>query len=393
MRTVSAKKVLVPLPPAGGLGRRGEAVPGESPNYFDLTVRLERPNISLMTRRLCYALAALCGLAWWSCSATAAEGVEVVDNQDRVTVKINGQLFTEYWYRGNQHPALIRRKNTDGTTTIVTNATRKTYYWPLIGPNGLPMTRAWPMVPDAEGEEKDHPHHRSLWFSHGAVNGVDFWSEDGKAGRIVHDQFLELKSGKDAGWIRSTCRWVGPDNKVVMTDERILRVHNRPANERLFDFEITLKAPKDQEVVLGDTKEGTMAVRIAESMRLNRGKNVKAEGRIILSTGVEGNHTWGKAAEWCDYSGPVRGQRVGIAIMPHPKNPVHPTWWHVRDYGLFAANPFGVHDFEKKPPGTGNLTIPAGQSVTFRYRFYLHEGDEKQARVAERYQEYLKAVK
>lgn len=345
-----------------------------------------------MTQRAAYALAALACLAFWPMPAPAASGVEVVDQQDRVTVKINGQLFTEYWYRGNQHPALIRKKNADGSTTTVTNAPRKTYYWPLIGPGNLPMTRGWPMVPDAEGEEKDHPHHRSLWFSHGAVNGVDFWSEDGKAGRIVHDQFLELKSGKDAGWIRSTCRWVGPDNKVVMTDERMLRVYNRPDNERLFDFEITLKAPKDQEVVMGDTKEGTMAVRVAESMRLNRGKNVPAEGRIVLSTGVEGNNTWGKAAEWCDYSGPVRGRRVGIAILPHPKNPVHPTWWHVRDYGLFAANPFGVHDFEKKPPGTGNLTIPAGQSVTFRYRFYLHEGDEKQARVAERYQQYLKEI-
>jgi hypothetical protein len=64
----------------------------------------------------------------------------------------------------------------------------------------------------------------------------------------------------------------------------------------------------------------------------------------------------------------------------------------VRDYGLFAANPFGIHDFEKKAPGTGNLNIPAGQSVTFRYRFYIHEGDEKEAKVAERYKEYVASV-
>ena len=98
--------------------------------------------------------------------------------------------------------------------------------------------------------------------------------------------------------------------------------------------------------------------------------------------------TWGKQAEWCDYHGPVEGKVVGIAGFDHPANPRHPTWWHVRDYGLFAANPFGVHDFEKKPAGTGNLTIPAGKSVTFKYRFYLHEGDEKQANVAARYKDY-----
>ena len=60
----------------------------------------------------------------------------------------------------------------------------------------------------------------------------------------------------------------------------------------------------------------------------------------------------------------------------------------MRDYGLFAANPFGIHDFEKKPAGTGDLEVAAGQSVTWRYRFYFHRGDEQEAKVAERYAEY-----
>ena len=80
---------------------------------------------------------------------------------------------------------------------------------------------------------------------------------------------------------------------------------------------------------------------------------------------------------------------MGLAIMDHPGNPRHPTWWHVRDYGLFAANPFGVHDFEKKPAGTGELVVPKGETLTFRYRFYLHRGDEKEGRVADRYREYI----
>ena len=82
--------------------------------------------------------------------------------------------------------------------------------------------------------------------------------------------------------------------------------------------------------------------------------------------------------------------RNGSEGCADPSNPRHPTTWHVRDYGLFAANPFGLHDFEKKPSGAGDLTIPAGQSTTFRYRVYLHEGDETQAKVAEHYQAYVK---
>jgi hypothetical protein len=183
-----------------------------------------------------------------------------------------------------------------------------------------------------------------------------------------------------------------------MTDERTFRVFARPNNERLFDFEVTLKAG-DKDVVLGDTKEGSMAVRVNESMRgvLPREKGEKqakiGQGRIALSTGVSSSgkgdeQAWGKRAAWCDYSGPVNGKTVGIAIFDHPSNPKHPTWWHVREYGLFAANPFGVHDFEKKPKGTGNITIPAGKNVTFKYRFYIHEGEETYAQVAERYKDY-----
>jgi hypothetical protein len=323
----------------------------------------------------------------------AENGVSVIPTNDRVRIEINGEFFTDYFFRGKQHPALTTDRN--GNTS--TNPTKHVYFYPLIGPGGLNMTRSWPMKPDAEGEEKDHPHHRSLWFSHGAVNGIDFWGEAAKSGKIQHDQFLETKSGKDEGVIRSTCKWVAPDGKVVCTDERTFRVYNRPANERLFDFEITIKAPADRDVLFGDTKEGTMALRLNENLRVTRGKKEPGTGHIVMSTGIRDDAppakgdtvTWGKRAEWCDYWGQIDGKTVGVAIFDHPSNPVHPTPWHVRDYGLFAANPFGIHDFEKKEPGAGNLNIQAGKSVTFKYRFYIHEGDEQKAKVAEHYNDYV----
>jgi hypothetical protein len=243
---------------------------------------------------------------------------------------------------------------------------------------------------DPPGEEHDHPHHRSLWFAHGAINGHDFWSEQKDFGKTVHEDFLEVTSGSKEGVIRERNKWVAADGTVVCTDERTLRFYNPGrANERLFDFEITLKA-SNGELTFGDTKEGTMAVRLAETMRL-KGKGKVGKGHIVNSAGVRDGQTWGKRAEWCDYYGPVEGKTVGIAIFDHPQNPRHPTWWHVRDYGLFAANPFGQHDFESLPDkAAGNLIVPAGKSVTFRYRFYLHEGDDQQAKVAEKYKQYVK---
>jgi len=314
-----------------------------------------------------------------------SEGVKITELPDKLRVEVNGQLFTEYHFKGAPH----------------------VYFYPVLGPGGLPMTRNYPMVADSESEEHDHPHHRSLWYSHGAVNGMDFWAESSsfpnaskspsqassaaKVGKILHDKFLNIKSGAESGIIQSTDNWVAPDGTVVCTDERTFRVYARPANERLFDFDVTLKAG-EKDVVLGDTKEGTFAIRVAETMRVVHGKNKPGQGHIVQSTGVRDGETWGKAAEWCDYYGPVNDKTVGIAIFDHPKNPRHPTTWHVRDYGLFAANPFCLHDFDKKPAGTGDLTIPAGKSVTFRYRVYLHEGDDVQAKVAGRYKEYVTDV-
>lgn len=318
-----------------------------------------------------------------------SQAVQVTKLDDRVKIEINGKLFTEYWFKGDQHPAITESKTSDGKTSKKTIPARHVYYYPIVGPGGAKMTRNWPMIPNAPDEEYDHPHHRSLWFSHGSVNGIDFWSETDKAGKIIHDDFIETSSGKEFGIIRSTCKWVAPDGDVILTDERLFKVYNRPDNERLFDFEVTLKAPQNKNVVLGDTKEGSMAVRVAESMRLTLGKNKRGQGHIVQSTGVKDNQTWGKRAEWCDYYGPVNGKVVGIAIFDNPDNPRHPTYWHVRDYGLFAANPFGIHDFEKKPAGTGDLTIPAGKTVTFKYRFYIHEGNEIDGKVAEKYKEYI----
>lgn len=71
-----------------------------------------------------------------------------------------------------------------------------------------------------------------------------------------------------------------------------------------------------------------------------------------------------------------------VAIFDHLTNPRHPTWWHAREYGLIAANPFGIHDFENRSNAeVGNLTIPKGESVTFLYRVLLHKGDASEADV------------
>jgi hypothetical protein len=251
-----------------------------------------------------------------------------------------------------------------------------------MGPTGDTVIRHWPMK-EGKDEEQDHVHHRSLWYTHGDVNGYDFWTEGQDKGIIVHEKFSKVTSGSEAGVIQSENKWMAPGGEVVCADTRTHRFYERPDGV-MMDFDVTIHASQG-EITLGDTKEGSMAIRVAPTMRVS---GPVAQGHIVNSEGDRDGDAWGKRAAWCDYSGPVSGRTVGVAIFDHPQNPRHPTWWHVREYGLFTANPFGVHDFESKPEGTGDLTIPAGDSLTFRYRFYVHEVDRSQAKVAELYREY-----
>lgn len=307
-------------------------------------------------------------------AAVGSPTVKVTRAENRVKVEVEGRPFTEYVYG----PAAPR-----------------SFLYPLLAPDGTRLTRDFPMA-DTPGEEQDHPHHRSVWFAHGNISGVDFWLEKPESGKVVLTSLDETSSG-EVGVIRARHRWESAAKKLVATDEVTIRIQAVPEG-RLLDYEITMHALKDEPLVFGDTKEGTMAVRVPQWMTLThkfKGKEVPGKGTLVDSVGDDGAAVWGKRAAWADYWAPHNGRVYGIAIFDHPQNPRHPTWWHARDYGLFAANPFGRHDFEglKSQPRIGELTVPAGQSVTFRYRLYIHEGDTASAGVAARYRAYARSGK
>lgn len=301
---------------------------------------------------------------------SAAPDAKVIRTDDRVRVELGGQLFTEYLFSGGPRP----------------------YFYPVIAADGTQLNRDFPMKKDVAGEETDHPHHRSLWFTHGAVNGVDFWSE-GKGKGLIVNESVEASAKGSVATIHARNKWVAPDGAVYCTDDTTVRLSAIPEGRQI-DYEVTIKAPADKPVVLGDTKEGSMAMRVAQwltPVHTSGKKKTEGVGTIINAEGVLNSDTWSKRSTWVDYHAPKDGKIYGIAMFDNPKNPRYPTWWHVRDYGLFAANPFGQHDFEKDSkdnPKAGDLTVPAGGSVTFRYRLYFHMGDEKTAKVAEHAQAY-----
>ena len=289
---------------------------------------------------------------------TGAAEVTAERSERGVVVKIDGRFFTEYLVDAGLEPKL------------------GPILWPIIGPTGEPITRAHPMA-EGPNERKDHPHHRSLWFNHGDVNGLSFWHEQ----RIRHREFVRVESGQRAVIVTRN-DWVAPDGQRVCEDLRELAFAT-DGQRRWIDYDVTVTA-SDGPVKFGDTKEGTMGIRVAGTMKVD----AKPGGRIVNSEGQVDKEAWGKRAAWVDYHGPVDGQTVGVAVLNHPSSFRFPTYWHVRTYGLFAANPFGLHNFEGPDAPDGSHTLAPGESMCLRYRFLIHRGDEKEGRVAEAFSEY-----
>lgn len=304
-------------------------------------------------------LASLALCLFFSVTAIAAE-LSLEKDDDGVAVKIGDELFTRYVIKSNTKPIL----------------------WPIIGPNGKEITRQFPMRDALPTEKADHPHQRSLWFTHGNVNGTSFWHENEGAGLIKHREFTKLEGGERAV-IQTTNDWVKPDGEKVCEDIRTY-TFGADADKRWIDLEVTVTAPADKEVKFGDTKEGSMGVRVAGTMDVD----AKKGGKIVNSRDQVDEAAWGRPAEWVDYHGPVGDDTVGIAILNHPSSFRFPTTWHVRTYGLFAANPFGLHDFPDGQSADGSHTIRPGENMTLKYRILFHGGDEKQAKIAEAFADY-----
>ncbi len=333
-----------------------------------------------MDRKINYLLWLI--FLWLSCSPHALRGAEPVElkhSGNRIDVLIGGQPFSTYYF-GSESP--------------------KPYFHPLRSAQGTIVTRGFPMVKNIPGESQDHPHHRALYLAHGDINGIDFWgeaefpekapvtvkgkqysSEDLPKGRTVFRILNEMRSGPDSGTLRASFDLTGPDGKVMGSETQAYTFRGDKST-RTIDCEFSILANHGGPLKMGDTKEGTFAIRLVKALE-------EPNGHMLNSNGAVGEkEIWGKRANWVDYSGTVAGEKLGVAIFDNPQNPKHPTYWHARGYGLFAVNPFGEHDFYNDPKRDGSITIPADGSLTFRYRVLIHHGDATEARVAADYQRY-----
>jgi hypothetical protein len=305
---------------------------------------------------------------------------------------------TEPGFTAEQSPTgvLVKQDGLPFAEYVITEA-NKQYLFPVYGPTGKLMTRSFPMK-KVEGEKQDHYHHRGICFGHSDINGFNSWMERGsisllpddqltakqkaalaKMGTIKHIAFQEIKGGAGQAVIVEENQYLGADGSKSVTEIRKITFHAE-GETRLIDWDQEFIA-RDGEVTFGDSKDAGLSIRVPSSMAVDS----KQGGRIITSTGITDKDAWGKRAPWVDYSGPVDGETLGVAVLNHPSSFRSPTSWHVRTYGLCTANCFGTLD--PNDPN-GPHTLKQGEKLVLRHRFIFHKGDEKSAGIAAAYERY-----
>ncbi len=312
-------------------------------------------------------------------SRATAGSVEVRSRpqERRVDVLVGGEPFTAYvWPERLAKPVLFPIRTAGGTL----------------------VTRGYPLEP-RPGERVDHPHHVGFWLNYGDVNGVDFWNnsealspdEAAKMGTIHHRAVKRAEGGPDRGTLEVEADWVMPDGSTVL-EETTGYVFRGTEDTRTVDRITRLVVPTaGKRVRFADNKEGVLGLRVARALEAPSSKpelftnasgrptavpalnNEGVNGVYTSSEGLEGGAVWGTRARWVALSGRVEDEDVVVLILDHPANPGHPTYWHARAYGLFAANPLGQRVFSEGREEL-DFTLDPGEKALFRHRLAVLPG-------------------
>lgn len=247
----------------------------------------------------------------------------------------------------------------DGVERLCWNFARRfprPHLFPVIGPSGRSVTRmGHPGAPD-------HDHHRSIWFAHQNVGGVNFWEDRGGEQQIRQEQWIHYQDGDDEAMAVFRLGWFDAHAVRLLQQDVMLALRPLPRGESWIEVQSQFSTTLES-IELAKTNFGILAVRVSKDLSALFGG-----GRLRNSDGLIGEPAiFGQPAEWMDYSGPNHpdGLWEGITYFDHPMNPHQPTHWHVRDDGWMTAS-FSMMQ---------SHTMRKAESLTLRYALHVHVGD------------------
>jgi len=256
-------------------------------------------------------------------------------------------------------------------------ATLRPYFSNVHTPGNIRVTREHPI--DVGSDGGDHgTMHPGVWLAFGDINGADFWRN---RAQVVHAGFVEKPHVKNGRGVFSVKNEYRHDGKLICTETCRYTIVSQEGGY-LLTSDSTF-ANDDGPFAFGDQEELGFGVRVNRKLRVKGGN-----GHILNADGQKDEkQVWGKATDWCDYSGTIDGRHVGLTVMPHPDN-FRGSWFHVRDYGLMLANPFGRNALTGGDKSS--VAVKPGETLRLRFGVFVHDApSSEEYDPAAVYREYL----
>lgn len=274
-------------------------------------------------------------------------------------------VFAELWSTESQaeHGALeIKlRDNPFATYSFHDPAIPRPYFANVFAPSGVKITRNHPpSADDPQDHEKLHP---GVWLAFGDLSGADSWR---LAAPIEHVRFASLPQAKDETLTFAVVnKYLAADGSGEICRETCQYSFQALPHGVLLTWDSTFRSAGDS-FTFGDQEELGLGVRLARPIAVKSGLG----GRILNSNGQRNEEqAWGQQADWCDYSGTIHNEYVGIMLMPHPAN-FRKAWCHARNTGFMAMNPFGRNAFTGEEKSA--ITVRMGEAFRLRYAVLFH---------------------
>jgi hypothetical protein len=237
---------------------------------------------------------------------------------------------------------------------------RRPYFANVHSLHGVQVTRNHPSDDD---HAKVHP---GLWMAFGNISGADFWAN---RAQVRHVEFIKEPTANGRLATFAVKNSYEASNRVICDEECQFTLNVEPEGILLI-WESVFHS-NEHDFYFGDSKEMGLGVRVATPLTVRNG------GQIIDSQGrINEEGVWGKQADWCQCSGTIDGQQAGVMLMPDPKN-FRRSWFHVRDYGLLAANPFGQSAFTKN--NASHVVVKAGKPFRLRFGVFIWDAESGKA--------------
>ena len=261
-------------------------------------------------------------------------------------------------------PVLVYNFGTMSLPSVAAAGTRSSYVHPIYGLDGEVLTDDFP---------PDHYHHHGLFWGWPHVKigdrEYDLWKMRGI--RIEFRRWLAKEASSGSAKLGVENGWFVRD-KQVMNEVVWLDVHPATADGRDIDVTFNWK-PLGEAITLGGAEEksyGGVTLRFAP----------RTGTTITIPSGRASQDLLMTRLPWADLSANFKGAPgpSGVAVFVDPKNPDYPPEWMTRDYGVLAVG----------WPGVKPQTLPAGNSMTCRYRLWIHRGAADAAGIQKLYETY-----